>query len=46
MSAIILLLNLKVLVKLIIYREFDHKIKEKVMHLIFSLYITILASVV
>ena len=46
MSAIILLLNLKVLVKLIIYREFDHKIKEKVMHLIFSLYITILAAVV
>ena len=40
------ILNLKVLVKLIIYREFDHKIKEKVMHLIFSLYITILAAVV
>ena len=40
------ILNLKVIVKLIIYREFDHKIKEKVMHLIFSLYITILAAVV
>ena len=40
------ILNLKVLVKLIIYIEFDYKIKEKVMHLIFSLYITILAAVV
>ena len=45
-SIIVLLLNLKALVKLIKYRKFDDTLKEKVMKLIFSLYTIILTAVV
>lgn len=46
MSAIILILNFKVLAQLILYKKFNPKLKEKIMNLIFRLYIIVLMAVV